>query len=255
MSFDLTSFKKLNEKTALLDEALKLGDGDVVVAVLLFLQRSLHQSVLFSLLKDRPVAVGQYIDILEKQKSLKVAAALCSEIQRPKEAAVHLYHSCLKDNAKDLLPALQHLQKNDFKSLPGIEMENEILKEHILLLERQVPIAADSSKHSRSSPESVKASPSPLISPPIHADSLVGSSLLATLQFCCQHHWGVGENLLSSPAGLKKTFLLSDRQFVWNALIGRLLSNSDPLPILLSKVKLKVPSNLMQVKIHVYTLV
>ena len=231
LSVDLTSFKKLSDKTALLDEAIKMGDGDVVVAVLLFLQSTLHQSVLFSLLKERPVAAFQYLDILEKQKTFKVAAALCVEMQRPKEAAVNLYLSCLRDGGRNPLPALQHLQKTDFKTLSGIDLEEEILKEHILLLERQIPIAAD---RKPSAPESNKSSP--FVGPPVHADGLVGSSLLATLQYCCRYHWGVAENLLSSPAGLKKTFALTDKQFIWNALIGKLLSNGDPIPILVVKV-------------------
>ena len=234
LSFDLTSFKRLKDKAALLDEALKLGDGDVVTAVLLFMQKSLHQSALFALLKERPVAALQYIDILEKQKLFKDAAALCNEMNRPKEAAVHLYNQCLRENGnKNLLSALENLRKTELKNMSGVDIEIDIVKEHVQLLERQLPIAMDSSHRSQGVE---KVSVSPFIGPPIHSDGLVGSSLLATLQYCCRHHWGTAENLLASPAGFRKMFLLTDRQFVWNAVIGRLLSNSDPLPILLVKV-------------------
>ena len=32
MSYDLSCFKKLNDKTVLLDEAVKFGDSDVIIA-------------------------------------------------------------------------------------------------------------------------------------------------------------------------------------------------------------------------------
>ena len=218
----------------MLDESLKLADGDVVTAVLLFLQKNLHQSVLFSLLKERPLAASQYIDILEKQKSFVAASLLCTEMQRPKDALVHLYKGCLKENAKNLLQALDIIQKKQQKSLKNAELEAEIIKEHSQLLEKQYAICPNTSR----SPQAEPTKRSPLIGPTIEAAELVGSSLIATFQYCCRYNWGAPENLLASPAGLKKTFQLTEKQFVWNAAIGRILANSDPLPILIVKVSL-----------------
>lgn len=242
MSFDLSCFKKLSDKTVLLDEALRLGDSDVICAVLLFLQKSLHQLVLFPLLKERHVAAREYIAILEKQKSFKEAAMLCADLQNSKEAAVHLYNSCFRGGDQNLQQSLEHINKNELKNLKQIEVESEIVKEHIQLLERQYPIAVSRSQPHQS--EKQKDKTSPFVGKPVSADNLVGSSLLSTLQYCCRYNWDAPENLLASPVGLKKTFRLTERQYIWNAFIGRLLMNEDPIKILLVKVKKIAYSNL-----------
>lgn len=234
LPFELSGFVKLKDKISLLDESLKLADGDVVTAVLLFLQKNLHHSALFPVLVSRPVAASQYIDLLEKQKSHVVASLLCTEMQRPKDALVHLYKGCLKENDKSLLQALDILQKKQLKNLKGAELEAEIIKEQTQLLEKQHAICPDTSR----SPKVEPAKRSPLIGPTVEATELVGSSLIATFQYCCRYNWGAPENLLASPAGLKKTFQLTEKQFVWNAAIGRMLANNDPLPILIVKVSL-----------------
>lgn len=237
MSYDLSCFRKLSDKKILLDEALKLGDGDVVCSVLLFLQKSLHQKILFQLLKDRPSAAQEYIAILEKQKAYKEAAWLCSELQQPKEAVIHLYNSCLLEEEKNLLPALEQT-KNKLKQLKNVEIEADVLREHVQLLERQYPIALTKTRAQDPQNETFKITP--LIGKPVGSSDLIGSSLLSTLQYCCRFSWDAPENLLASPMGIKKIFNLTERQFVWNAFIGRLLSGNDPLPILLTKVNLSI---------------
>ncbi|KZS11101.1 Spermatogenesis-defective protein 39 [Daphnia magna] len=233
MSYDLSCFKKLSDKKILLDEALKLGDGDVICAVLLFLQKSLHQMVLFPLLKERYVAAREYIAILEKQKCFKEAAILCGELQQTKEAVVHLYNSCFREGEQTILSSLEQIYKNELKNFKQIEVESEIIEEHILLLERQGPIAVTRARLPQSEIDDTRTSP--FIGKAVTAQNLVGSSLLSTLQYCCRHNWDAPENLLASPIGLKKTFKLTERQFLWNAFIGRILMNQDPLPILLVK--------------------
>lgn len=236
MSYDLSCFKKLNDKIVLLDEAVKFGDSDVICAVLLFLQKSLHHLVLFSLLKERHVAAREYIAILEKQKCFKEAAMLCTELQNSKEAAIHLYNSCLREGEQNLQLLLEQINKNELKNLKQIEVEFEVIKEHIQLLERQCPIAGSRSRPQQ--PEKENDRTSPFVGKSVSVDNLVGSSLLSTLQYCCRYNWDAPENLLASPMGLKKTFRLTERQFVWNAFIGRILMNEDPIQILLVKVKM-----------------
>lgn len=234
MSTDLSCFKKLTDKTLLLDEALKIGDGDTVCAVLLFLQKSLHQMVLFSLLKERPVAAQEYVALLEKQKAFHVAATLSAEMHQPKEAAIFLYNSCFRVGDQNLQNALEQLNKNELKRLKNVEVESETVKEHIQLLERQYPIALNKPRIQH--PETENTKTSSLIGKPVTTGTLVGSSLLATLEYCCRYNWDAPENLLASPTGLKKAFNLSEKEFIWNAFTGRILSGNDPVPILLMKV-------------------
>jgi hypothetical protein len=116
------------------------------------------------------------------------------------------------------------------------EVEFEVIKEHIQLLERQCPIAGSRSRPQQ--PEKENDRTSPFVGKSVSVDNLVGSSLLSTLQYCCRYNWDAPENLLASPMGLKKAFRLTERQFVWNAFIGRILMNEDPIQILLVKVKM-----------------
>ena len=212
---------------------MKLGDGDIVTTVLLQLQRTLKTSVLNSILKERPIAAKHYLHILGKQQRFKEAAELCVEMKQNRDAAVHYYSACFKERDQKLLIELESLKKNEFRQLTNIDFEADILNQHIQLLQRQLPIAADDARMKRPEKKSIS---SPLIGPYIDHQLLVSSSLLATLQYCCQYHWNTPENLLASPMSLKKTYNLTERQFVWTAFIGLALAGADPLPVLVAKV-------------------
>lgn len=234
MTVDLSPFRKLSDKTALLDEALKVGDGDVVSKVLLFLQKTLNQATLFSVLRNRNSAALQYLSILEKQKSYEEAANLCLEIGQPKFAFVILYSKSMKTEPQHQILALEKLLKNDLINIKGIDQEKELLKEQMLLLERQNVIASDASTIKKY--EHKEFGQLHQIGQPAHPNSLIGSSLLATLQYCSRFYWASPENLITSPHGLRRAFSINERQFVWNAFIGRLLSGGDPISIVLVKV-------------------
>jgi len=232
-SVDLNSFKKLSDKTLLLDEAIKLGDGDIVTTVLLLLQKTLHQSVLLTILKQRSSASQQYISILERQCRQWDTAELFIAMNKPQDAAVHFYMSSLKESGPKLLTLLEKLKKNQFNQLTDINEEGFILNQHIQLLQRQLPIATDDSRIKRDTV--TKNISSPLVSPAVDQDSLVSAPLLATLQYCARYHWNAPENLLASPVGLRKIFSLTDRQFVWNAFVGLALAAVNPMTVLIVK--------------------
>ena len=198
MPFDLSSFEKLRDKSALLDEALGLEDGNTICAVLLFLQKSLDKSVLFTLLKKRPTAAYEYLAILEKQKAFKEASMLCVELQQPEEAAIYLYNNCLRESERNIQSALEMLEV-EFKKLLNIDFMTEMLKEHNQLLKIQLAIASNS-KNIRAQPGRTKTSP--LIGEPVALVSLIGSSLLSTLQYCCRFNWDTPENLTYSRTGI-----------------------------------------------------
>ena len=237
-SVDLNSFKKLSDKTLLLDEAIKLGDGDIVTTVLLLLQKTLHQSVLLTILKQRSSASQQYISILERQCHQWDAAELFIAMNKPQDAAVHFYMSSLKESGPKLLTLLEKLKKNQFNQLTDINEEGFILNQHIQLLQRQLPIATDDSRIKRDTV--TKNISSPLVSPAVDQDSLVSAPLLATLQYCARYHWNAPENLLASPVGLRKIFSLTDRQFVWNAFVGLALAAVNPMTVLIVKVSPRI---------------
>lgn len=62
--YSLECFRAMHEKENLLDEAIKSGNGDAVLAIVLFLKQSLKKSYFDSILQTRTVAVKHYINYL-----------------------------------------------------------------------------------------------------------------------------------------------------------------------------------------------
>ncbi len=87
-----------------------------------------------------------------------------------------------------------------------------VLSEHAHLLERLSPVIASDSKN----PEISSRLSQPKV-PRVDGQSTV----LDTLLYFSYHHHGQPENLLSSPAALKKVHKLTEKQFVWVATIAR----------------------------------
>lgn len=94
---------------------------------------------------------------------------------------------------------------------PTLEHNSNVLKEQLSLLETQQPIEEYDAQLEREGKTQIfKDYP--------RIRSLVGTSTLTTLYYCCFYHYGLPENNLASPMALKKTFNLSDKQFLWVAL-------------------------------------
>lgn len=62
--FSLECFRALNEKESLLDEAIRCGDGDAILSVMLFLSRTLKKKHFNAIMQTRPDAITQYINYL-----------------------------------------------------------------------------------------------------------------------------------------------------------------------------------------------
>lgn len=62
--FSLECFRALYEKEKLLDEAIKCGDSDVILTVVLFLNRTLKQKYFYAIVQLRPAAITQYVNYL-----------------------------------------------------------------------------------------------------------------------------------------------------------------------------------------------
>lgn len=58
--YSLELYRSLKSKTELLDAAIAIGDGNAMLAVVLFLVRTLKKSYVYQLLRTRPDAVAQY---------------------------------------------------------------------------------------------------------------------------------------------------------------------------------------------------
>lgn len=62
--YSLECFRVLHEKESLLDEAIRSGNGDAILAVILFLQRTLKKKNFHSIMQTRTEAAKHFINYL-----------------------------------------------------------------------------------------------------------------------------------------------------------------------------------------------
>ncbi|KAH8268500.1 hypothetical protein KR026_007895 [Drosophila bipectinata] len=101
-SAPLEMFKSLHEKQQLLDTVLAQG-GHAVIAVLLFLKRTLNTQQFRGILRERPKALEQYLSYLRESGDLSSHIDLLQRFGRHQEAALKQFEAalaCKDSNAK-----------------------------------------------------------------------------------------------------------------------------------------------------------
>ncbi|XP_071399983.1 spermatogenesis-defective protein 39 homolog isoform X10 [Centroberyx affinis] len=87
--FSLEKFRSLQDKLLLLDQAVRVHDGNVITAVLIYLKKSLSKEVLFRELESRQTALRHFIHYLTETKEQRLLMELFSLPFSP-EDAVHV---------------------------------------------------------------------------------------------------------------------------------------------------------------------
>lgn len=72
--FSLECYRSFHEKTELLEEAVCSGNGDAVLAVVLFLVKTLQRKYVVKLLDTHPSALNQFINYLMVRLQVKECA-------------------------------------------------------------------------------------------------------------------------------------------------------------------------------------
>lgn len=62
--YSLECFRALHEKESLLNEAIRCGNGDAILTVVLFLQRTLKKKHFHTIMQSYPEAVKHFINFL-----------------------------------------------------------------------------------------------------------------------------------------------------------------------------------------------
>ncbi|XP_017086810.2 vacuolar protein sorting-associated protein 16B [Drosophila bipectinata] len=93
-SAPLEMFKSLHEKQQLLDTVLAQG-GHAVIAVLLFLKRTLNTQQFHGILRERPKALEQYLSYLRECGDLSSHIDLLQRFGRHQEAALKQFEAAL----------------------------------------------------------------------------------------------------------------------------------------------------------------
>uniref|UniRef100_A0AAR2LZE5 Spermatogenesis-defective protein 39 homolog n=1 Tax=Pygocentrus nattereri TaxID=42514 RepID=A0AAR2LZE5_PYGNA len=197
--FSLERFRSLQEKLLLLDEAVSENDGNVITAVRI----SSHISVtpctdVTTLVKEMEIALRHYVHYLKEMGEQKLLVELMNDEYCYKE------HLNIKDEG----------QRRDFLknclSLPFSQDDAIHVQDHYTLLERQIIIEANDK---RGDAEIFKKFP--------RKASILNMPIITTLYYSCFYHYGESDGTFSSPANIRKTFRISEKQYILTALGAR----------------------------------
>jgi len=131
--YSLELFKSLSCKKELLRLAVASGDGNAILAVVLFLSQSLKKSLFHEVLMSSPVAVNHYVNYLTTRMQLHELTDILKMLRRYKDASIKNFSAlCHKPNRQiTQLKACSAKHFNDNK-------DRVIVDNFIQLLEWQV---------------------------------------------------------------------------------------------------------------------
>ncbi|NP_001001836.1 spermatogenesis-defective protein 39 homolog [Danio rerio] len=205
-AFSMEKFRSLQDKLLLLDEAVSVYDGNVITAVLIYLKKSLSKEILFRELMPRDVALRHYIHYLKEMGEQKLLVELLKALGRTEDMALMQYkeHLNIKDEGR----------RRDFLksclSLPFSQDDSTHVQDHYTLLERQIIIEASDKK---ADTDIFKKFP--------RKASILNMPIITTLYYSCFYHYGEPEGTFSSPSNIRKTFRISEKQYITTALGAR----------------------------------
>ncbi|XP_053345506.1 spermatogenesis-defective protein 39 homolog [Clarias gariepinus] len=205
-AFSLEKFRSLQDKLLLLDEAVSAHDGNVITAVLIYLKKSLSKDILFRELLLREIALRHFIHYLKEMGEQALLVELMKALGRSEDMALMQYKTHL--NIKDAGERRDFLKKS--LSLPFSQDDATHVQDHYTLLERQIIIEANDRKGEA---EIFKKFP--------RKASILNMPLITTLYYACFYHYGEPEGTFSSPANIRKTFRISEKQYILTALGAR----------------------------------
>ncbi|XP_072284514.1 spermatogenesis-defective protein 39 homolog [Pyxicephalus adspersus] len=206
----LERFRSLKDKLQLLDEAVRLHDGNVITAVLIFLKRTLHSEILFRELKERQEALRHFIHFLKETMDQQLLLELFRYLEWTEELALCKYREHL--NIADAEQRRDFL-KSKCLSLPFSPEDATQVQDHYTLLERQIIIEVNDKHLEASGQEVFRRHP--------RKSSLLFMPLVTTLFYSCIYHYTEGEGTFSSPTNLRKTFKIPEKLYILTALAAR----------------------------------
>uniref|UniRef100_A0A8C9WJD5 Spermatogenesis-defective protein 39 homolog n=1 Tax=Scleropages formosus TaxID=113540 RepID=A0A8C9WJD5_SCLFO len=211
----LETFRSLKDKMQLLDQAVCANDGNVITAVCthVFLQKYFLQcklEVLSRELMSRDVALRHYIHYLKEMGEQKLLVELFKSLGRTEDMALLQYREHL--SIKDEVRRKEYLKS--CISLPFPPDDAGHVQDHYTLLERQIIIEAnDKHLENKGQVEVFKKHP--------RKASILNMPIITTLYYSCVYHYGESEGTYSSPANIRSTFKISEKQYLLTALSAR----------------------------------
>ncbi|XP_036398415.1 spermatogenesis-defective protein 39 homolog [Megalops cyprinoides] len=208
--YSLETFRSLKDKLLLLDEAVNALDGNVITAVLIYLKKSLSKEILSRELMSREIALRHYIHYLKEVGEQKLLLDLLKSLGRVEDMALLQYrdHLGIKDEGRR-----KEFLKNCI-SLPFSPDDAAHVQDHYTLLERQIIIeASDKQMETKGQSDIFKKYP--------RKASILNMPIITTLYYSCFYHYGEPEGTFSSPANIRQTFKIAEKQYFLTALGAR----------------------------------
>ncbi|KAF7651310.1 hypothetical protein LDENG_00112910 [Lucifuga dentata] len=206
----LEKFRSLQDKLLLLDHAVAAHDGNVITAVLICLKKTLSTEVLFRELESRQTALSHFIHFLSESREQRLLLDLLRTLGRTEDMALLQY--------KEHLSIADENKRRDFLkscvSLPFSAEDAAHVQDHYTLLERQIIIEATDRLAER-------GGKSEIFQKFPRRASILNMPLITTLYYCCFYHYTEPEGTYSSPANVRQTFRISEKQLFVTALAAR----------------------------------
>lgn len=226
---NLSFFKRKEQKLELLDYAILAGDKYTMTKVILYLENTLKSPIFFYELIRRPVAADHYLLYLRNTEQLDEEINLLNMMGRYEDVAFAMYARAVKSSAEpqQQVKLLKRSLQNFTTGGSEVMQWQTFIKEHISLLEQQLPIEMDDVRRTE---EAIKFANLEISNINVQNNEknelfviyprcrLIGLSLMETLRYCCIYHYHLPDNNFASPFYLKKAFHINERQFLWIAL-------------------------------------
>ncbi|KAK5978209.1 Spermatogenesis-defective protein 39 [Trichostrongylus colubriformis] len=197
-------YRSKEEKVQLLDAAIDIVDGNVILAVVLFLKSTLMDSLFRDLLLRKPQAADEYVAYLKTTRDCDELATTLFALGRNADAAMVEFSAAIRHQVSEQkVQALKKCVRSGFSD-PMLAPDAAVVTDYISLLERQIPInvADDQSKN-------------PIFTAFPKNASLIGKSVIATYYYCCLYHYDDPVHSLSNPSGIQNLFRLTEKESVW----------------------------------------
>ncbi|XP_055343237.1 spermatogenesis-defective protein 39 homolog [Paramacrobiotus metropolitanus] len=210
--YGLENYRNLEEKLALLDQALNLYDNNAIIIVILHMKHTLNREIFLRELANKPDAMDQYVAFLVGDGKLQECFDILEHIGRFDEATqLQLRLSLQKHHIPDRLKELDSGIKRQLTVASSPASELTRLRTYKSLLEVQRPIDDHDEKASKD-PKNDLFVQFPRLR------SVIGLSLIDTLHYCCLYHFDKPETNFCSPHYIRRAFAIPEKQFLWTAL-------------------------------------
>ncbi|KAJ6222958.1 hypothetical protein RDWZM_001503 [Blomia tropicalis] len=242
---NLSVFCGKEQKLELLDYALLTGNSYVITKIILFLQETLKPSIFHHEISRRSVASDHYLIYLRNSEQLDKLYDTLILLGRHEEAAFAMFSRAI-NSGQSYENQIKSIRKTLYNSFsvggPEILKWQPFIKDHITLLEQQLPIEVDDKRREteeisrlqdhRSTSQQSSISDCQTANSNLFVifprPTLVGLSVIETLHYCCRYHYYLEDTKFASPFYIRKKFALTEKQFLWIAL--QALSSNEMWP-------------------------